>query len=87
MVDETPDSGRQLAVIPARVSLVTTGAPVVVPVLIAAAGEHATRRFLEFFAATIRNKNTRTAHLHAVCRFFAWCEHHRIGQHCRVRGR
>jgi integrase/recombinase XerD len=31
-------------------------------------------------AATIRNKNTRTAYLHAVNRFFAWCEYHRIGQ-------
>ncbi len=31
-------------------------------------------------AATIRNKNTRTAYLHAVNRFFAWCEHHEIGQ-------
>ncbi len=31
-------------------------------------------------AATIRNKNTRMAYLHAVGKFFAWCEHHRIGQ-------
>ena len=32
---------------------------VVVPRVIADAGDHAARRFLEFFAATIRNKNTR----------------------------
>jgi site-specific recombinase XerD len=32
------------------------------------------------FAATIRNKNTRMAYLHAVGRYFGWCEHHRIGQ-------
>jgi site-specific recombinase XerD len=44
------------------------------------AGDHAARRFLEFFAATIRNKNTRIAYLHAVSRFFAWCEHHKLGQ-------
>ena len=31
------------------------------------------------FAATIRNQNTRTDGLHAVSRFFAWCEHHRLG--------
>lgn len=31
----------------------------IIPAIIADAGEHATRRFLEFFAATIRNKNTR----------------------------
>jgi hypothetical protein len=34
---------------------------VVVPTGIADAGEHAVRRFLEFFAATIRNRNTREA--------------------------
>jgi site-specific recombinase XerC len=51
-----------------------------VPAIIADAGEHATRRFLEFFAATIRNRNTRTAYLHAASRFFAWCEHHQLGQ-------
>jgi hypothetical protein len=32
-----------------------------VPTLIIAAGDHASRRFLEFFAATIRNPNTRQA--------------------------
>ncbi len=47
-----------------------------VPGLISGAGEHASRRFLEFFAATIRNKNTREAYFRAVCRFFAWCEKH-----------
>jgi len=51
-----------------------------VPVLIADAGEHATRRFLEFFAATIRNKNTRMAYYRAVDRFFAWCDHHDLGE-------
>jgi site-specific recombinase XerD len=45
-----------------------------VPVLIARNGENAARRFLEFFAATIRNKNTRAAYYRAVTRFFAWCE-------------
>ena len=33
-------------------------AGMLVPRLIAAAGEKAAKRFLEFFAATIRNKNT-----------------------------
>jgi integrase/recombinase XerD len=33
-----------------------------------------------FSQRPIRNKNTRTAYLHAVGRFFAWCEHHHIGQ-------
>lgn len=31
-------------------------------------------RFIEFFAANIRNRNTRRAYYKAVCRFSAWCE-------------
>jgi site-specific recombinase XerD len=50
-----------------------------VPAVIAGAGDHAARRFLEFFAAQIRNKNTRVAYYRAVCHFFAWVEQHRIG--------
>lgn len=42
-----------------------------VPALITAVGEHATRRFLECFAATIRNKNARMAYYRAVPQFFA----------------
>jgi site-specific recombinase XerD len=37
------------------------------------------RRFLEFFAATIRNKNARMAYHRAACAFFAWLEQHEIG--------
>src|SRR5271168_778946 len=52
----------------------------VVPAAIADAGEHAARRFIEFFAATIRNKNTRMAYYRAACHFFAWVEQHEIGE-------
>jgi len=77
--DAPPKPDRQLTVIrPARVSATT--AAVIVPALIADAGEHATRRFLEFFAATIRNRNTRHAYLHAAGRFFAWCDQNQLGQ-------
>ncbi|MCB9871213.1 MAG: hypothetical protein H6837_15260 [Planctomycetes bacterium] len=44
------------------------------PVLIAATGERAARRFLEFFTATIRNPNTRAAYARAAAAFLAWCE-------------
>jgi site-specific recombinase XerD len=64
---------------PARTSIVAS-ADVVMPGIIADAGEHAARRFLEFFAATIRNRNTRQAYLHAAGRFFAWCDRNQIGQ-------
>jgi site-specific recombinase XerD len=52
----------------------------VVPTIIGDAGEHAARRFLEFFAATIRNRNTRMAYYRAATRFLAWCEYHKLGQ-------
>src|SRR5713101_2361221 len=44
------------------------------PVVIAAAGERASRRFVEFFTANIRNKNTRTAYGRAIGEFLAWCD-------------
>jgi hypothetical protein len=50
----------------------------VVPALIAAAGEHASRRFLEFFAANIRNPHTHRAYGCAVARFIAWYEDNRV---------
>jgi site-specific recombinase XerD len=46
------------------------------PSLIVAAGENASRRFLEFFAANIRNPHTRRAYGRAVAEFLAWCEEH-----------
>jgi site-specific recombinase XerC len=49
------------------------GAAVSVPALIAAAGERAERRFLEFFAANIRNPHTRRAYYRAADEFLAWC--------------
>jgi len=44
------------------------------PALIAAAGARAQERFLEFFTANIRNRNTRRAYAQAVREFLAWCE-------------
>lgn len=48
------------------------------PAAIGRAGESAAWRFVEFFAATIRNRNTRAAYAQAIGQFFAWCEKHRI---------
>src|SRR5271165_1509851 len=59
---------------------VATRDGILVPRLIAAAGDQAARRFLEFFAATIRNKNTRMAYHRACVRFFAWCDQRKIGE-------
>ena len=54
-----------LDIVPARTAL---------PTLVAAAGGKARERFLEFFAAQIRNKHTRRAYAQATGEFLAWCE-------------
>ena len=48
------------------------------PALVAAAGERAGLRFLEFFAAVIRNPHTRRAYGRAVVDFLTWCEAHGV---------
>jgi len=59
--------------------VVVSGSDTVLPAPIAAAGDQAARRFIEFFTANIRNPNTRTAYLRAVSDFFGWTE--RVGLH------
>ena len=49
---------------------------VILPALVASGGKSASRRFLEFFVAQIRNKNTRQAYWRACTRFLDWCEAH-----------
>jgi site-specific recombinase XerD len=44
------------------------------PALVQASGQRAGIRFLEFFAAQIRNHYTRRAYARAVGEFLAWCE-------------
>jgi len=48
-----------------------------VPAAIAAAGEQASWRYVEFFTANIRNPHTRRAYARACGRFFAWLRHPR----------
>ncbi len=52
----------------------TKSASTAVPAIVGNAGDKAARRFLEFFAVTIENPNTRQAYFHACRRFFAWCD-------------
>jgi site-specific recombinase XerD len=48
------------------------------PALVVAAGARAQDRFIEFFTANIRNRNTRCAYAQAVAEFLAWCEGRRV---------
>jgi integrase/recombinase XerC len=46
--------------------------------VVAAAGDHALLRFLEFFITNIRNPHTRRAYARATREFLAWCEAARL---------
>ena len=47
---------------------------IVLPAIITGEGHRASKRFLEFFTANIRNPNTRLTYLRAISPFLAWCE-------------
>ena len=51
------------------------------PRIVTREGERASRRFIEFFTANIRNKNTRMAYMRALLPFFEWCEGRGVGLH------
>jgi len=51
------------------------------PLLIEREGANACWRFVEFFTANIRNKNTRAAYAQALGQFFNWCESKHFGLH------
>jgi hypothetical protein len=47
-----------------------------IPQLIAAAGPEVAETYIDFFTATIRNRNTRQAYARACWQFFDWCAAH-----------
>lgn len=49
------------------------------PLAVRSSGPEGIRRFLEFFTATIRNKNTRLAYAQAIKQFFDWTENRGFG--------
>jgi site-specific recombinase XerD len=55
-------------------ALAPLDATLALPPIVTAAGERAQLRFLEFFAASIRNGHTRRAYAGAVGDFLVWCE-------------
>src|SRR5689334_20596712 len=71
-----PMSDKLPAVLPSGALAPTTSGDTLymVPALIADLGDQAAWRYIEFFAANIRNPNTRRAYARACSRFFAWCE-------------
>jgi site-specific recombinase XerC len=69
------DTYHLLAIIPpAATALTPLPAAHLVPTLIAAAGDQASWRYIDFFTSNIRNPNTRRAYARACGTFFAWAE-------------
>ena len=62
-----------------------TASSMLIPKLIADAGEQAALRFLDFFTANIRNPNTRAAYAVAVRAFFAWLDAKQVAPLTAVR--
>jgi len=50
-----------------------------VPAIIAREDKRAAERFIDFFAVSIRNRNTRKAYMRAITQFLTWCEYNRSG--------
>ena len=65
---------RAIALAPAGRPPAVPGSKLPVPLLVAAEGEAAAWRYVEFLTANIRNPNTRRAYARACGRFLAWCE-------------
>jgi site-specific recombinase XerD len=55
------------------------------PALVLSAGEPGAYRFLEFFAAHLRNPHTRAAYFRDVCAFFRWCQRRKIRELSEIR--
>ena len=61
-----------------------SGGRALLPAMVGRADERTQKRFLEFFAATIRNRNTRQAYYRAVCKFCEWCERRGVREMAQV---
>lgn len=61
-------------IVPSQSRQLSRGGLEFLPAMVTDAGENASRRFIEFFTANIRNKNTRMAYLRALVPFFDWCD-------------
>lgn len=63
-----------MSVIPKPTNALSVLSTITVPAVIAAQGEAATKRFIEFFTANIRNGRTRDAYARAAMRFCNWLD-------------
>jgi integrase/recombinase XerD len=71
---EHPDAGTALVPAVAANAHLVDSSQVVLPAIIADAGEDAVTRFAEYFTANIRNPHTRRAYFRNAIAFLRWCE-------------
>jgi site-specific recombinase XerD len=84
--NQPAELGHALAIIvPTTLLRSAAASAMLVPKLIADAGENASLRFLDFFTANIRNPNTRAAYAVAVRAFFAWLDAKHVAPLAAVR--
>ena len=72
-------------IVPRAIGRPAAASAMLVPRLIADAGDNASLRFLDFFTANIRNPNTRAAYAVAVRAFFAWLDSKNVAPLAAVR--
>src|SRR6202166_5184707 len=82
---DDPTSQALAIILPTAIIRPAVASSMLVPKLIADAGEHASLRFLDFFTANIRNPNTRAAYAVAVRAFFAWLDAKNVAPLAAVR--
>ena len=85
--DKSAEPSQALAIIVPTTGSIRPAAAsaMLLPKLIADAGENASLRFLDFFTANIRNPNTRAAYAVAVRAFFAWLDAKHVAPLAAVR--
>jgi site-specific recombinase XerD len=71
---DDPPAQLPAIILPGALTTATDAELHLVPALIAAGGEAAGWRYVEFFTANIRNPHTRRAYARACMRFFTWCD-------------
>jgi integrase/recombinase XerD len=64
-----------------KTELAGQGGGLVLPALIVDAGERAAKRFVEFFAVSIPNANTRKTYAQGVAGFCEWCQSRGVSLH------
>ena len=78
-IDQLQGTAYKPHIVPVVLRSLAQGGYAFLPTPIAYAGECASERFIEFFTANIRNKNTRLAYARAVYQFFDWCDGRGLG--------